>query len=81
MRPYVGLENQLVIEVVLSGVRLNRPDFCPPIVFLLVREMWQEDPAARPSIKDIGIRLQDIQKELYNEMKKSENNISIAENY
>ncbi|KAI5109387.1 inactive tyrosine-protein kinase transmembrane receptor ROR1, partial [Silurus meridionalis] len=57
LQPYYGFSNQEVIEMVRKRQLLPCPDDCPPRVYTLMNECWQEGPARRPRFKDIYSRL------------------------
>lgn len=57
LQPYYGFSNQEVIEMVRKRQLLPCPDDCPPRVYTLMNECWQEGPARRPRFKDIHARL------------------------
>ncbi|TVK90660.1 Inactive tyrosine-protein kinase transmembrane receptor ROR1 [Bagarius yarrelli] len=57
LQPYYGFSNQEVIEMVRKRQLLPCPDDCPPRVYTLMNECWQEGPARRPRFKDIHSKL------------------------
>ncbi|XP_064789063.1 inactive tyrosine-protein kinase transmembrane receptor ROR1 [Oncorhynchus masou masou] len=57
LQPYYGFSNQEVMEMVRKRQLLPCPEDCPPRVFSLMTECWQEGPARRPRFKDIHCRL------------------------
>uniref|UniRef100_A0A4W5RSA1 Receptor tyrosine kinase like orphan receptor 1 n=1 Tax=Hucho hucho TaxID=62062 RepID=A0A4W5RSA1_9TELE len=57
LQPYYGFSNQEVMEMVRKRQLLPCPEDCPPRVFSLMTECWQEGPARRPRFKDIHGRL------------------------
>ena len=52
------LRNRDVLDYVLSGKRLPRPQESPEEVFKTMEKCWNEDPNNRPSFKDILIELE-----------------------
>ncbi|XP_067230207.1 inactive tyrosine-protein kinase transmembrane receptor ROR1 [Chanodichthys erythropterus] len=57
LQPYYGFSNQEVIEMVRKRQLLPCPEDCPPRMYALMTECWQEGPARRPRFKDIHSRL------------------------
>ncbi|KAM3875637.1 inactive tyrosine-protein kinase transmembrane receptor ROR1 [Diretmus argenteus] len=57
LQPYYGFSNQEVMEMVRKRQLLPCPEDCPPRVYCLMTECWQEGPARRPRFKDIHSRL------------------------
>ncbi|XP_041705250.1 inactive tyrosine-protein kinase transmembrane receptor ROR1-like [Coregonus clupeaformis] len=57
LQPYYGFSNQEVMEMVRKRQLLPCPEDCPPRVFGLMTECWQEGPTRRPRFKDIHGRL------------------------
>ncbi|XP_064188000.1 inactive tyrosine-protein kinase transmembrane receptor ROR1 [Anguilla rostrata] len=57
LQPYYGFSNQEVIEMVRKRQLLPCPEDCPPRMYGLMTECWQEGPARRPRFKDIHTRL------------------------
>ena len=57
LQPYYGYSNQEVIEMIRSRQMLPCPEECPPFIYTLMIECWQEMPIRRPSFKEIHTRL------------------------
>ncbi|XP_039590894.1 inactive tyrosine-protein kinase transmembrane receptor ROR1 [Polypterus senegalus] len=57
LQPYYGFSNQEVIEMVRKRQLLPCPEDCPPRMYGLMTECWQESAARRPRFKDIHGRL------------------------
>ncbi|KAL4635018.1 inactive tyrosine-protein kinase transmembrane receptor ROR1 [Arapaima gigas] len=57
LQPYYGFSNQEVMEMVRKRQLLPCPEDCPPRMYGLMTECWQEVPARRPRFKDIHARL------------------------
>ncbi len=55
--PYQGYSNQDVMENVMKGRIIDRPQNCPEDLYSLMRECWQKRPSQRPSFLDICARL------------------------
>ncbi|XP_016119091.1 inactive tyrosine-protein kinase transmembrane receptor ROR1-like, partial [Sinocyclocheilus grahami] len=49
--------NQEVMEMVRKRQLLPCPEDCPPRMYMLMAECWQEGPTRRPRFKDIHTRL------------------------
>lgn len=59
-RPYDNWASVDVIENVLAGKRLEKPENCPSPLYELLLKMWAKEAKDRPSISEIGTSLQDI---------------------
>lgn len=59
-RPYNDLNNSLVLEFVLEGKRMEKPENCPSSLYQLLLRIWAQDPKDRPLITDIQQSLQHI---------------------
>ncbi|XP_049335497.1 inactive tyrosine-protein kinase transmembrane receptor ROR1 [Astyanax mexicanus] len=57
LQPFYGFSNQEVMEMVRKRQLLPCPEDCPPRMYALMTECWQEGPARRPRFKDIHARL------------------------
>ncbi|XP_033863694.3 inactive tyrosine-protein kinase transmembrane receptor ROR1-like [Acipenser ruthenus] len=57
LQPYYGFSNQEVMEMVRKRQLLPCPDDCPPKMYGLMTECWQENPSRRSRFKDIHARL------------------------
>jgi serine/threonine protein kinase len=55
--PYKGYSNQEVIETVIKGKIIDRPEGCPDDLYDLMRECWQKRESRRPTFLDICERL------------------------
>lgn len=59
-KPYEELHPMRVMYMVAhQGVTLQIPDDCPPAIAELIRQCWEE-PAERPSFKELLKRLESI---------------------
>lgn len=56
-QPYYGYSNQEVIEMIRSRQILRCPEECPPQIFQLMMECWNELPAKRPTFSELHVRL------------------------
>lgn len=48
-QPFFWLENGEVINQLESGVRLHKPQQCPPTVYALLTRCWAYEPYGRPT--------------------------------
>ncbi|KAK2880314.1 protein-tyrosine kinase 2-beta-like isoform X1 [Channa argus] len=59
-QPFFWLENGQVINQLESGVRLPKPQFCPPKLYSLLTQCWAYEPNARPSFSQLVCSLSEI---------------------
>eukprot|EP01105_Mastigella_eilhardi_P020286 TRINITY_DN481_c0_g1_i8.p1 TRINITY_DN481_c0_g1~~TRINITY_DN481_c0_g1_i8.p1 ORF type:complete len:856 (+),score=101.89 TRINITY_DN481_c0_g1_i8:152-2569(+) len=60
-RPYETLGNPEVIEKVVQGLRLNRPEACPPQLYdAVMKQCWIADPRLRPSFEQLNEALASV---------------------
>ncbi|XP_044043140.1 protein-tyrosine kinase 2-beta-like isoform X2 [Siniperca chuatsi] len=59
-QPFFWLENGQVINQLESGVRLPKPQLCPPTVYSLITRCWAYEPHARPSFSHLVCSLREI---------------------
>ncbi len=57
--PYRGMTADMVISLVKSGKRPAVPESLPFGVRQLIEECWAQNPAARPTFKEVAERLKD----------------------
>ena len=55
---YAKTNDELLIEAVIGGLRLPRPEGCPESLFAVALECWCVEPARRPSIEALNEKLQ-----------------------
>ncbi|XP_065886239.1 tyrosine-protein kinase TXK-like isoform X2 [Dysidea avara] len=58
--PYPTFSNPQVLDEVLRGYRLERPTYCPPEVYELMRWCWKEQSDDRPTFIDLHKRLKEM---------------------
>uniref|UniRef100_A0A914YRF7 Protein kinase domain-containing protein n=1 Tax=Panagrolaimus superbus TaxID=310955 RepID=A0A914YRF7_9BILA len=58
--PYPALSNVEMLEVLQSGKRLEKPIKAPNEIYDLMLKCWKEQPAERPSFKDLSHDLRNI---------------------
>ncbi|XP_041637899.1 protein-tyrosine kinase 2-beta-like [Cheilinus undulatus] len=61
-QPFFWLENGQVINQLESGVRLPKPQNCPPTIYSLLTRCWSYEPAGRPSFSRLACSLSEIQR-------------------
>ncbi|XP_050921841.1 protein-tyrosine kinase 2-beta isoform X2 [Lates calcarifer] len=59
-QPFFWLENGQVINQLESGVRLPKPQFCPPTIYSLLTRCWSYEPQSRPSFSQLVCSLSEI---------------------
>jgi len=69
-QPYQGLANEQVLQFVLRGDLLARPDNCPDVLYSLMLACWQKRPVNRPSFLRV-VRVIDAITEVGEEFRQS----------
>ncbi|KAG7215725.1 hypothetical protein INR49_022082 [Caranx melampygus] len=59
-QPFFWLENGQVINQLESGIRLPKPQLCPPTIYTLLTRCWEYKPQDRPSFSQLVCSLSDI---------------------
>ncbi|XP_028427531.1 protein-tyrosine kinase 2-beta [Perca flavescens] len=59
-QPFFWLENGQVINQLELGIRLPKPQQCPPTVYSLLTRCWAYEPHGRPSFGQLVCSLSDI---------------------
>ncbi|CAG06663.1 unnamed protein product, partial [Tetraodon nigroviridis] len=59
-QPFFWLENSQVIDQLESGIRLPKPQLCPPTVYSLVSSCWSHEPHLRPQFSHLACSLSEI---------------------
>uniref|UniRef100_A0A3P9CMI9 non-specific protein-tyrosine kinase n=1 Tax=Maylandia zebra TaxID=106582 RepID=A0A3P9CMI9_9CICH len=59
-QPFFWLENGQVITQLEAGVRLHKPQLCPPIIYSLLTRCWAYEPSGRPSFGQLACSLSDV---------------------
>nr|XP_020456428.1 protein-tyrosine kinase 2-beta-like [Monopterus albus] len=59
-QPFFWLENGQVINQLESGIRLPKPQLCPPTIYSLLTRCWAYEPHARPSFSQLVCSLSEI---------------------
>lgn len=62
--PYDSMTNSQVVQVVVEGKRLNKPEICPEELYELLLDTWEENPDDRPSFKSLHSSLRKIKQHL-----------------
>ncbi|KAI5102476.1 protein-tyrosine kinase 2-beta isoform X1, partial [Silurus meridionalis] len=61
-QPFFWLENKDVIMQLEQGMRLPKPELCPPALYSLMTCCWTYDPKERPSFTQLVCKLNDVYK-------------------
>ena len=56
-QPFFWLENRDVINQLEQGIRLPKPDDCPPALYSLMTRCWSYDPRERPSFTELVVKI------------------------
>ncbi|XP_047432330.1 protein-tyrosine kinase 2-beta-like [Mugil cephalus] len=59
-QPFFWMENGQVINQLESGVRLHKPELCPPTIYSLLTRCWAYEPQARPTFVQLVCSLSEI---------------------
>uniref|UniRef100_A0A674B8N2 non-specific protein-tyrosine kinase n=1 Tax=Salmo trutta TaxID=8032 RepID=A0A674B8N2_SALTR len=59
-QPFFWLENRDVINQLEQGIRLPKPDNCPPALYSLMTRCWAYDPRDRPSFTELVVKISDV---------------------
>lgn len=51
--PYPNICNNQILDHLLSGYRMQRPEICSEDLYRLIRLCWSEDPDERPFFSEI----------------------------
>jgi anaplastic lymphoma kinase len=55
--PYTGCSNKQVMDLVMSGGRLEAPACCPEPLYAIMLKCWHSTPEERPNFSTIMERL------------------------
>ncbi|XP_076835393.1 protein-tyrosine kinase 2-beta isoform X2 [Brachyhypopomus gauderio] len=61
-QPFFWLENKDVINHLEQGVRLPKPELCPPTLYTLMTHCWAYNPRDRPRFTELVCSLSDVHK-------------------
>lgn len=61
-QPFFWLENKDVINQLEQGMRLPKPERCPPTLYSLMTRCWSYSPRDRPSFTELVCKLSDVHK-------------------
>ncbi len=56
-QPFFWLENGQVINQLEAGVRLPKPQRCPPTIYSLLTRCWEYEPQGRPTFSQLVCNL------------------------
>ncbi|TSK58082.1 Protein-tyrosine kinase 2-beta [Bagarius yarrelli] len=61
-QPFFWLENREVINQLELGIRLPKPEQCPPALYSLMTCCWSYDPNERPTFTELVCKINDVHK-------------------
>ncbi|XP_056150911.1 protein tyrosine kinase 2 beta, b [Lampris incognitus] len=61
-QPFFWLENRDVINQLEQGIRLPKPENCPPTIYSLMTRCWSYDPRERPNFTELVVKISDVHK-------------------
>ncbi|XP_063040271.1 protein-tyrosine kinase 2-beta isoform X2 [Engraulis encrasicolus] len=61
-QPFFWLENKDVINQLEKGVRLPKPEECPPTLYSIMTRCWTYEPHQRPKFTELVYKLIDVHK-------------------
>ncbi|KAK5620462.1 Protein-tyrosine kinase 2-beta [Crenichthys baileyi] len=61
-QPFFWLGNRDVINQLEQGIRLPKPDNCPPALYSLMTCCWSYDPVERPNFTELVVKISDVHK-------------------
>lgn len=56
-QPFFWLENRDVINQLEQGIRLPKPETCPPALYSLMTRCWAYDPRERPTFTELVVKI------------------------
>lgn len=56
-QPFFWLENRDVINQLEQGIRLPKPEECPPALYSLMTRCWSYDPQERPTFTELVVKI------------------------
>ncbi|KAM9334063.1 protein-tyrosine kinase 2-beta-like isoform 2-T2 [Symphorus nematophorus] len=59
-QPFFWLENGQVINQLETGVRLPKPQLCPPTVYTMLTRCWSYEPQSRPAFSQLVCSFSEI---------------------
>jgi serine/threonine protein kinase len=80
--PYFEYKKNLeVIEKILSGYKLEKPENCPNVIYELMLQCWNKNYEERPTFKKVCLILNNIHKIFVNSPIKKEHNLTLHRNH
>ncbi|XP_040919810.1 protein tyrosine kinase 2 beta, b isoform X2 [Toxotes jaculatrix] len=61
-QPFFWLENRDVINQLEQGIRLPKPENCPPALYSLMTRCWSYDHRERPTFTELVVKISDVHK-------------------
>eukprot|EP00056_Hartaetosiga_gracilis_P001564 m.45799 g.45799 ORF g.45799 m.45799 type:complete len:633 (+) comp10695_c0_seq1:134-2032(+) len=59
-KPYYGMKNQEVVDLLKKGGRMDIPKGCPESLYKIMLDCWKEDPKERPTFEGLGFKLEEF---------------------
>lgn len=56
-QPFFWLENRDVINQLEQGIRLPKPENCPPALYSLMTRCWSYDHRERPNFTELVVKI------------------------
>ncbi|XP_061843289.1 protein tyrosine kinase 2 beta, b isoform X1 [Nerophis lumbriciformis] len=83
-QPFFWLENRDVINQLEQGIRLPKPDNCPPALYSLMTRCWSYDAKERPNFTELVVKISDVhemekEQEVEREREKRRSKINFSE--
>ncbi|XP_015752489.1 PREDICTED: tyrosine-protein kinase BTK-like [Acropora digitifera] len=66
-QPYPAINNTEVVQKVINGYRLEKPQRCPDDMYRMVTKCWQTEPEHRPNFASVKKSVSDFMGEDYDE--------------
>ena len=79
--PYEPLGAQGVTELLRSGRRLSKPQYCPDLIYSIMSLCWLDDPAERPEFKDVLLLMEEAFVVLKQQLEAPNAEVSIPHSY
>jgi hypothetical protein len=58
--PYPSIPVQQLVALLSDCVRMEKPDYCPAEIYVIMLECWNENPKERPSFEVLYAKLQKL---------------------
>ncbi|XP_053743254.1 protein-tyrosine kinase 2-beta-like isoform X2 [Synchiropus splendidus] len=77
-QPFFWLENSEVINQLESGVRLPKPQSCPPMVYSMLTKCWSYSSHNRPAFSELVCSLSEIHRLVVDQEERSGSALTLA---